>query len=108
MVLILPSASPRAKAAARGGVACYLDRHVTERIMRHTYGVILDVPFHPEDPEHQDRSQDLKEDPNSGKQYVRGGFSALVTRVNHVHSILGPIIDLEECLGSVSEGGQGL
>ncbi|KIO27484.1 hypothetical protein M407DRAFT_23298 [Tulasnella calospora MUT 4182] len=69
-----------AKAASSGGVAFYLDRHVTERIMRHTYGVILDVPYHPEDPEHQDRNQDLKVDPNSGKQYVRGGFFALVTR----------------------------
>ncbi|KAG8903490.1 hypothetical protein FRC01_009181, partial [Tulasnella sp. 417] len=72
--------SGMAKAAAHGGVAFYLDRHVAERIMRHTYGVILDVPYHPEDPEHEDRNQDMKEDPNSGKRYVRGGFSALVTR----------------------------
>lgn len=98
----------RAKAASSGGVAFYLDRHVTERIMRHTYGVILDVPYHPEDPEHQDRSKDLKEDPNSGKKYVRGGFFALVTRVSQVYSISSPITNLGQSLGSVGEGGQGL
>ncbi|KAG9044028.1 hypothetical protein FS837_008864 [Tulasnella sp. UAMH 9824] len=69
-----------AKPASSGGVAFYLDRHVAERIMRHTYGVILDVPYHREDPEHEQRQEDLKQDAVSGKKFVRNGFFALVTR----------------------------
>ncbi|KAG8945114.1 hypothetical protein FRC04_001180 [Tulasnella sp. 424] len=72
--------SDMAKAAAYGGVAFYLDRHVAEREMRHTYGVILDVPYHSDDPEHEERSEDLKTDPITGKKFVRDGFFAIVTR----------------------------
>lgn len=68
-------------------MAFYLDRHVTERIMRQTYGVILDVPYHSDDPEHLERKEDLKKDPLSAKEFVRNGFFALVTRVNRVDQV---------------------
>ncbi|KAG8929076.1 hypothetical protein FRC01_004908 [Tulasnella sp. 417] len=72
--------SNTAKAVAHGGVAFYLDRNVTERAMRFTYGVSLEPGYNPSDPEHQARRQRLDTDPISGAKYVKGGFFALVKK----------------------------
>ncbi|KIO27471.1 hypothetical protein M407DRAFT_232728 [Tulasnella calospora MUT 4182] len=70
----------RAKAVAHGGVAFYLDRNVTERTMRHTYGVSLRPWFDPSDPEHQARSHMADKHPISGITYLDGGFFPLVKK----------------------------
>ncbi|KAG8913582.1 hypothetical protein FRC00_002091 [Tulasnella sp. 408] len=72
--------SNTAKAVAHGGVAFYLDRNVTERTMRHTYGVSLRPWFNPSNPEHQARSHASEKDPISGITYLDGGFFALVKK----------------------------
>ncbi|KAG8929277.1 hypothetical protein FRC00_001494 [Tulasnella sp. 408] len=69
-----------AKAVAHGGVGFYLDRNVTERTMRHTYGVSLRPWFDSSNPEHQARSSKAEKDPISGITYVDGGFCALVKK----------------------------
>ncbi|KAG9043148.1 hypothetical protein FS837_009947 [Tulasnella sp. UAMH 9824] len=72
--------SNTAKAVAHGGVAFYLDRNVTERTMRHTYGVSLQPSYNPSNSEHQARTDKLRTDPISGHTYVKGGFFALVKK----------------------------
>lgn len=72
----------RAKAVAHGGIAFYLDRNVTERTMRYTYGVSLQPGYNPSNPEHQARRDTLYTDPISGNEYIRGGFFALVKKVS--------------------------
>lgn len=71
----------RAKAAAHGGVAFYLDRYITERTMRFTYGLVLGMTYDPTDPEHVKRAHKLRTDPTSGRVTIPGGFSPLVRKV---------------------------
>lgn len=73
----------RAKAVAHGGVAFYLDRNVTERTMRHTYGVTLRPSYDSSNSEHQARRLKLWTDPISGTVYVEDGFFALVKKASH-------------------------
>ncbi|KAG8922380.1 hypothetical protein FRC00_007507 [Tulasnella sp. 408] len=70
----------RAKAVAHGGVAFYLDRNVTERTMRHTYGVTLRPSYNSSNTEHQARRDKLERDSISGITFVKGGFFALVKK----------------------------
>lgn len=49
----------RNKAVAEGAISWYLDRFVTGRIVKHTYGTPSTVEFNPSDPEHCERS-DMK------------------------------------------------
>ncbi|KIO27477.1 glycoside hydrolase family 11 protein [Tulasnella calospora MUT 4182] len=72
--------SNTAKAVAHGAVAFYLDRNVTERKMRYTYGVSLEPSYNPSDPEHKARRRTLYTDQISGMQYVKSGFFALVNK----------------------------
>ncbi|KIO22622.1 hypothetical protein M407DRAFT_79043 [Tulasnella calospora MUT 4182] len=74
--------SNTAKAVAHGGMAFYLDRNVTERTMRYTYGVSLQPGYNPSNPEHQARRHTLYTDPISGREYVKDGFFALVKKVS--------------------------
>ncbi|KIO27480.1 hypothetical protein M407DRAFT_57882, partial [Tulasnella calospora MUT 4182] len=48
--------SNTAKAVAHGGVAFYLDRYVTERTMRFTYGLTLQPDYDSSNPEHKERA----------------------------------------------------
>ncbi|KIO22616.1 hypothetical protein M407DRAFT_27874 [Tulasnella calospora MUT 4182] len=72
--------SNTAKAVAHGGVAFYLDRNVTERTMRHTYGVSLRPWFDSSNPEHQARSHMSKTNPVTGLKNVDGGFFPIVKK----------------------------
>ncbi|KIO27478.1 hypothetical protein M407DRAFT_23293 [Tulasnella calospora MUT 4182] len=72
--------SNTSKAVAHGGVAFYLDRYITERTMRFTYGLILGMSYDPTDPEHAKRAHKLRTDPISGRVTVPGGFRPLVRK----------------------------
>ncbi|KAG8929074.1 hypothetical protein FRC01_004906 [Tulasnella sp. 417] len=72
--------SNTAKAVSHGAVAFYLDRNVTERRMRHTYGISVYPGYNPLDPEHKARTHNLTTDSISGITYIMGGFSTLVEK----------------------------
>ncbi|KIO22620.1 hypothetical protein M407DRAFT_216241 [Tulasnella calospora MUT 4182] len=74
--------SNTAKAVAHGAVAFHLDRSVSERKMRYTYGVSVSAGYNPLDSEHQARTHRLTTDPISGATYVTGAFSTLVQKVS--------------------------
>lgn len=71
-----------AKAVAHGGVAFYLDRYVTERTMRYTYGIFTQPCYDPSNSEHSARAHKLDTDSISGITYVDGGFSTIVKKVS--------------------------
>ncbi|KAG8909730.1 hypothetical protein FRC01_006753 [Tulasnella sp. 417] len=48
--------------------------------MRFTYGLFLDKPYNPSDPEHKKRAHKLRTDPTSGEVTVQGGFNTLVQK----------------------------
>ncbi|KAG9009248.1 hypothetical protein FRB90_008492 [Tulasnella sp. 427] len=72
--------SNTAKAVAHGGAAFYLDRNVTERKMRFTYGVSLRPSYDSSNVEHETRKKSMQTDPVSGIQYIPGGFFTLVKK----------------------------
>ncbi|KAG8918710.1 hypothetical protein FRC02_002157, partial [Tulasnella sp. 418] len=69
-----------AKAAANGAIGYYLDRRVSARIAKWTYGVYMSPQFDPSDKEHALRLKDVHQDSASGRKFVDGGFHAHVTR----------------------------
>ncbi|TFK95589.1 hypothetical protein BDV98DRAFT_556293 [Pterulicium gracile] len=63
------------KAVANGGISFHLDRFVTSRVARFTYGIGCNTLYNPEDPEHRGRHSYVSFD---GEKYVSDVFSAIL------------------------------
>ena len=72
----------RNKAVAIGAVSYYIDRFVTTRVSKFTYGVSCDITYNPSYPAHAMRFDKSYVDA-VGKTYVRGAFATMLTRVRH-------------------------
>ncbi|KAG8893586.1 hypothetical protein FRB99_001857, partial [Tulasnella sp. 403] len=72
--------SHTAKAVAHGAVAWYLDRLVTARVAKHTYGTDYLAVFNRSDEEHRSRSHLCTISDASGLMFIGPLFRALVTK----------------------------
>ena len=70
----------RNKAVADGAVSFYLDRRVSVRVAKNTYGVECVTSFDPANIEHLVRSN-TKFTGLSGQQYIRNKFTAILAKV---------------------------
>lgn len=68
------------KVVADGAVSFYLDRLVTARVARHTYGVPCYVLYDSADLEHLSRSPSVFVDAD-GEEYLPNVFSSILTKV---------------------------
>ncbi|KAI0704701.1 hypothetical protein C8Q76DRAFT_801605 [Earliella scabrosa] len=72
------------KAVSEGAVAYYLDRSVTARVMKATYGTECAVAYDPSKPEHAPRSG-AKVTRSSGRVVLSGAFSSILCEGTLVH-----------------------
>jgi hypothetical protein len=70
----------RNKAVSDGAVSSYLNSIVTARIARFSYGVMRNVEYDPNDPEHWKREEDILCRP-SGRKLVPNGFEIMLAKV---------------------------
>ena len=73
------------KAVAVGAVSSYLDRFVTGRISRFTYGAYTGPLYDPSNTEHVKREHKSYIDP-AGDKRVQDGFNNMLPRVCHPSS----------------------
>ncbi|EEB94801.1 hypothetical protein MPER_06328, partial [Moniliophthora perniciosa FA553] len=71
------------KATADGGVSFYLDRCVSARVARWTYGTSCGIPFKQNDPEHISRKNTVYQ-MYSGGRYVPSSFSNILSKGTQV------------------------
>ncbi|KAM6502907.1 hypothetical protein JOM56_002884 [Amanita muscaria] len=69
----------RRKEVADGAVSWYLDRFVSARVAKYSYGVTVEEEFNPENPEHVRREGTVFACAN-GKFCIPGGFSTMLRR----------------------------
>ncbi|KIL55234.1 hypothetical protein M378DRAFT_134237 [Amanita muscaria Koide BX008] len=69
----------RRKEVADGAVSWYLDRCVSARVARYSYGVAVDLEFDPSNPEHACR-ESTKFTYVNGKSFIPGGFLTMLKR----------------------------
>ena len=70
------------KAVAVGAVSFYVDRFVTGRISKFTYGVPGTIPYQPSDPEHVVREYKMYVNP-AGEKRIPNRFWIMLSRVCH-------------------------
>ncbi len=71
----------------------YLNRFVSARVIRTTYGVACNTDYEPNDPEHAARARWKSVRP-SGRVVLPNGFSPILTKVRHsCVDVLGPWTD---------------
>ncbi|KAI1793701.1 hypothetical protein LXA43DRAFT_201572 [Ganoderma leucocontextum] len=71
------------KAVAHGAVSFYLDRFVSSRVMKVTYGTEFSVEYDPDDPEHFARRYQQAVRP-SGRVYLPSAFSIILQKGTRV------------------------
>ncbi|KAI0738326.1 hypothetical protein C8Q80DRAFT_1275839 [Daedaleopsis nitida] len=71
------------KAVAHGAVCHYLERFVSARVMKMTYGVEIVVDYNANDPEHYMRRGTLFVR-SSGRNMIKGGYSSILTKGTRV------------------------
>ncbi|KAL0571653.1 hypothetical protein V5O48_010311 [Marasmius crinis-equi] len=69
----------RNKAAAKGGVSYYIDRIVSSRVCRHTYGIHCHIDYHPADPEHLRRKNNVVKS-DIGKLELHTAFNIILKK----------------------------
>ena len=69
----------RSKEVAEGGVSFYLERFVTHRVTKHTYGVESSTPFLPFLPSHIIRMDEVRMDIEGPR--LDGRFAAILKKV---------------------------
>jgi hypothetical protein len=72
----------RGKAVADGAVSYYLDRLVSVRIARTTFGSKVNRRYKPSNPEHRRRASTVYTDIDD-EQFVPNGFSVILAKVDH-------------------------
>ena len=70
----------RNKAVSDGAVSSYMSSIVAARIARFSYGVMRNVEYNPDDPEHRKRVGDLLYRP-SGRKMVPDAFEVMLAKV---------------------------
>jgi hypothetical protein len=73
------------KAVAVGAVSYYVDRFVTGRISKFTYGVPCSTLYDPSDPEHVRRERQSFVN-SMGEKCIPGHFDTMLSRVRHAQS----------------------
>ena len=80
IILLLTSFLRRNKAVAHGAVCFYLERLVSARVIKLTYGVDVVVDYDEYDPEHYARRGSRFTRP-SGRVMIPNGFSPILLKV---------------------------
>lgn len=86
------------KAVAEGGVSFYLEHFVSARIIKVTYGTVINTSYDPSDPEHVARNWKKIVRP-SGRVVVPEFFSSILTKVSRPLSHLKHLTDLHHRFG---------
>ncbi|KAM6497399.1 hypothetical protein JOM56_007872 [Amanita muscaria] len=81
--LIRPDTTHLNKAVADGAVSYYLDHYVTARVSKYSYGLMINVPFDPMDPEHARRSSAMFMQAD-GNYYIPCAFSTILKKDTEV------------------------
>ena len=77
---VLTLVTHRNKAVAVGAISFYVDRFVTGRVSKFTYGVPCIAVYRPSDPEHVKRKHKAYIDPR-GDKVLPGYFDTMLPRV---------------------------
>ncbi|KIL64018.1 hypothetical protein M378DRAFT_642370 [Amanita muscaria Koide BX008] len=79
IVVLRPDTDHLNKAVADGAVSYYVDRYVSARIAKYSYGVNVNIPFDPADPGHV-RRKSTKFTDSDGKDRIPGIFSTILEK----------------------------
>ena len=78
--LLTKNLLPSNKAVAHGAISFFIDRRVKIRVAKYTFGVCCNIPYRPDDEEH-DRREASKYMSASGAWYIPGAFEIILPRV---------------------------
>ena len=71
----------RNKAVSDGAISFYMHHIVRTRVSKFTYGTFCQIPYNPNDPDHQSRSHDSYEE-DSGEIVIDGVFDIILPKVS--------------------------